>query len=154
MRTIVRKYWTLVSGARISESGLCTNVGCFLDLQLHVQRMQRIGKHGVPGGYRWSSRGRIGRYLLSKINSAKDHSRGQSLEFQTERKTRCAPRTGNATDSGWERCGGLGEGALAELSVLRGSPSPRRSSARAPPPSASGRRSARRLPARSSPHCA
>ena len=42
----------------------------------------------------------------------------------------------------------------AGLSALRGSPAPRRSSPRALPPSASGRRSARRVPARSSPRCA
>jgi hypothetical protein len=60
----------------------------------------------------------------------------------------------HATDGPTKRGGGLSEGAAAGLSALRGSPAPRRSSPRALLPSASGRRSARRLPARSSPRCA
>ena len=60
----------------------------------------------------------------------------------------------HATDSPPKRGGGLSEGAAAGLSALRGSPAPRRSSPRALPPSASGRRSERRVPARSSPRCA
>src|SRR5467141_3181123 len=93
-------------------------------------------------------------WTKSARHSAKGHSREQSLKFQTERNTRCAPRPRSATDSPPKRGGGLSEGAAAGLSALRGSPAPRRSSPRALPPSASGRRSARRVPARSSPRCA
>jgi hypothetical protein len=51
------------------------------------------------------------------------------------------PRPRSATDSRpRKRGGGLSEGAAAGLSALRGSPSPRRSSPRALPPSASDQR--------------
>src|SRR5882757_5886869 len=92
----------------------------------------------------------------ARATFCKSHSREQSLKFHSERNTTidARPRPRSATDSPPKRGGGLSEGAAAGLNALRGSPAPRRSSPRALPPSASGRRSARRAPARSSPRCA
>src|SRR5580658_7212373 len=100
MRTSVRKYWTLVSGARVSESGLCTNVHGFL-----------VGNHTFNGCSESAARiggslgGADGDAHYSKITPARDRACEHSLEFQTEHNARCAPRTRNARDSGQKRCG-------------------------------------------------
>src|SRR3989442_992919 len=106
-----------------------------------------VGHHNKePKPFIWTKSARDILQKVVRANSRLSSKQNATLDAR--------PRPRSATDSPPKRGGGLSEGAAAGLSARRGSPAPRRSSPRALPPSASGRRSARRVPARSSPRCA